>query len=102
MRRKVRIAAQAAGLADIHSQAADYQFRKALQYVAGWEGLRVADLPLLFPGKKLNVEGAEADQKFAYCPENLDYLIRKSRPFYRWVVSQINAREVQEAADLKN
>ena len=98
----VRIATQVAGIADIPPQNAEFHFRKVRQYVAGWEGLKVADLPLLFPGKKLNVEGAESDQEFAYCPENLDYLLRKSAPFYRWVNSQVNAREVQESVDLKN
>ncbi|MHB9075779.1 MAG: hypothetical protein ACYC6G_19935, partial [Desulfobaccales bacterium] len=60
---------------------------------------------LFFPGKKLKYDAPEEDpggREFSYLPENVDFLLRKSTPFYRWVNSQVNAREVQEAADAKN
>ncbi len=99
---QVRLATQVAGIADIPTQNAEFHYLKVRQYVAGWEGLKVADLPRLFPGKKLKVEGAGAEQELAYNPANLDFLLAKSEPFYRFVNGQVNAREVQEAADLKN
>ncbi|MHB9075853.1 MAG: hypothetical protein ACYC6G_20320, partial [Desulfobaccales bacterium] len=84
---QVRIATLAAVFADIPSQAAEYQFHKILHSVAGWEGLKVADLHLFFPGKKLKYDAPEEDpggREFSYLPENVDFLLRKSTPFYRW------------------
>lgn len=99
---QVRLATQAARVAAGADQDAEFHYLKVRQYVAGWEGLKAADLHLLFPGKKLKIEGAGDEQELAYNPENLDFLLSKSQPFYRWVNAQVNAREVQEAADLKN
>jgi hypothetical protein len=102
---QVRLATQVAGIADIPARNAEYHFRKVREYVAGWEGLKIADLGKLFPGKKLRIladQEVEADQEFPFLPENADFLLRKSAPFYCWVNAQVNAREVQEAADLKN
>ena len=99
---QVRLATQVGRIPVGAEQDAEFHYLKVRQYVAGWEGLKVADLQLLFPGKKLKIEGTGADQELGYNPENLDFLLSKSQPFYRWVNAQVNAREVQEAAGLKN
>lgn len=102
---QVRLATQVSGIADIPAQNAEFHFRKVREYVAGWEGLKVADLGKLFPGKKLKIEAPEEDpggREFPYLPENVDFLLKKSTPFFKWANAQVNAREVQEAADRKN
>lgn len=99
---QVRLATQVSVIQDIPTQNAEFHYRKVRQYITGWEGLKVADLPLLFPGKKLNIDGAGDDQELAFNPENLDFLLGKSGPFYRFINTQVNAREMQEETDLKN
>ena len=106
---QVRLATQVARIPDGAEQDAEFHYRKVRQYVAGWEGLQVKDLCRFFPGKELKTTVGEAEMtpaepeaKLPYNPENLDFLLSKSQPFYRWVNAQVNAREVQEAADLKN
>jgi len=83
-------------------QNAEYHFLKVREWIAGWEGLKAADLPRLFPGKKLNLGETPEDAELAYNPGNLDFLLVNSRPFYTWVNAQVNAREVQEEAERKN
>ncbi|MCX5888059.1 MAG: hypothetical protein NTY36_01240 [Deltaproteobacteria bacterium] len=95
--------------AAVAAQDAEYHYLKVRQHLAGWEGLKIKDLGHLFPGKKLNLgEGSQAgtpappETELAYNPANLDFLLRKSTAFYRFLNAQVNAREVREEADRKN
>ena len=99
---QVRIATRTLRQEEAVDRGAEYHYLTVQEYVAGWEGLKVADLPKLLPGKKLKLEGVEETAELAFNPDNRAFLLQKSRPFFTWCNAQVNAREEQEAADSKN
>lgn len=88
------------------TQGVDYHLGLLAYAVTGWEGLKVKDLARLFPGWKVKVKGAAGDQELSFCAENLEYLMRKSGSFFRWLSEQVKTWETrlaeQEVKDKEN
>lgn len=95
------------------TQGVEYHVLLLKYAVAGWEGLKVKDLGRLFPGQKVRTTGGDAGatgaaggQELGFCPENVEYLLRKSGAFFRWASQQVKEWETrlaeQEAKDTEN
>jgi len=102
------------------TQGVEYHVLLLKYAVAGWEGLKVKDLGRLFPGQAVRTTGgderttggdacatkAAGGQELGFCPENVEYLLRKSGAFFRWASQQVKEWEArlaeQEAKDTEN
>lgn len=70
--------------------------------VSDWQGLTVAGLKILVPGRK--IKGRD-EQDIPYSAENLVSLLRMSGAFYLWALSKLQEREAaarQEAEEIEN
>jgi hypothetical protein len=101
----IRLAARALK-GEGETQGVEYHVLLLKYAVAGWEGLKVRDLGRLFPGQKVSAKGAAGGQDLGFCPENVEYLLRKSGAFFRWASQQVKEWETrlaeQEAKDTEN
>lgn len=84
----------------------EYQFQESLFAVAYWQGLKVEHLAQLLPRQKVRTAGAAPDAEMAFCPENLEFLVRHSPNFSNWLSKYLRkwkkVFEAQEEKDNEN
>jgi len=74
----------------------DYHDQLCRYAVENWRGFRAQDLALLLPGLTIKLEGGDPEAPLAFCPENLDFLLRHSGPFAKWLSDYLRQWEGQD------